>query len=163
MPEQDRFVRGMFAWLGFQSVDRSIIPSYRSAPAGETKYPLFKMVRSVRFERRRLSFSDALLRLAIWCGLAVLGPGALYGGWVMLYVADERPSSDRGLVFDHIVVKVVPGRHEHADDRHRVGFCMSGASMLRVKQRPLLCGEADGLPERDEAAAARPAIRAVHE
>src|ERR1700722_8894435 len=39
MPERDRFVRGMFAWLGFKQT----FVQFHRAPraAGETKYPLF--------------------------------------------------------------------------------------------------------------------------
>lgn len=43
MPERDRFVRGMVSWAGF----RQIAVPYHRAPrfAGETKYPLSKMIR----------------------------------------------------------------------------------------------------------------------
>jgi dolichol-phosphate mannosyltransferase len=75
MPEQDRFVRGMFAWLGFRqtSVDFERPPR----AAGETKYPLWKMVRLAL--HGVVGFSDAPLRLAIWFGLAVSGFAVLYG------------------------------------------------------------------------------------
>ena len=42
MPEQDRFVRGMIAWLGFRQTEVTFHRLERAA--GETKYPLFKMV-----------------------------------------------------------------------------------------------------------------------
>jgi polyisoprenyl-phosphate glycosyltransferase len=80
MPEQDRFVRGMVAWLGFRQAEISFHRLERAA--GETKYPLFKMMRLAT--SAALGFSDAPLRLAIWCGLSVSGLALLYGAWVVL-------------------------------------------------------------------------------
>jgi len=67
MPERDRFVRGMVAWAGFRQV---AVPYKRAARfAGESKYPLFKMV---RFALDGVtSFSRAPLRLATWMGFLV--------------------------------------------------------------------------------------------
>lgn len=78
MPEQDRFIRGMIAWLGFRQTE----VTFHRLPrlAGETKYPLFKMARLAL--NGALSFSDAPLRLAIWLGLAVSACAVLYGIYV---------------------------------------------------------------------------------
>ena len=43
MPEQARFIRGMVAWIGFRQVPFPYDRQQRFA--GETKYPLRKMVR----------------------------------------------------------------------------------------------------------------------
>jgi polyisoprenyl-phosphate glycosyltransferase len=69
MPERDRFLRGMVSWVGFRQVP---VP-YRREPrfAGETKYPLFKMIRLA--VDAVVSFSFAPLRLAVWTGFFVLG------------------------------------------------------------------------------------------
>ena len=75
MPEQDRFVRGMVAWLGFRQTEVAFHRLPRAA--GETKYPLWKMIRLAA--NGALSFSDAPLRLAIWMGLCVSGLALLYG------------------------------------------------------------------------------------
>jgi len=79
MPEQDRFVRGMFAWVGF----RQTVVQFDRPPraAGETKYSLTKMVRLAA--DGVVSFSDAPLRLALWAGLAVSSLAVLYGLWVI--------------------------------------------------------------------------------
>ena len=73
MPERDRFLRGMVSWAGYRQIG---IP-YRRAPrfAGETKYPLGKMVRFA-FDGI-VSFSVKPLRLStlmgfIFAGLALL-------------------------------------------------------------------------------------------
>ena len=46
MPEQDRFVRGMFAWLGFRQTEVTFHRPPRAA--GETKYPLLQDDRGSR-------------------------------------------------------------------------------------------------------------------
>jgi polyisoprenyl-phosphate glycosyltransferase len=66
MPERDRFVRGMVAWVGFRQTP---VP-YKRSPrfAGESKYPLFKMM---RFALDGVtSFSVAPLHAATWIGFA---------------------------------------------------------------------------------------------
>jgi dolichol-phosphate mannosyltransferase len=87
MPEQDRFVRGMFAWLGFRQTE---VTFHRMARvAGETKYPFWRMMRLA--VSGVVGFSDVPLRLAIWCGLAVSGLALLYGLYVIgLWLADSQ-------------------------------------------------------------------------
>jgi glycosyltransferase involved in cell wall biosynthesis len=79
MPERDRFVRGMFAWLGFEQTSVKFHRPPRAA--GETKYPLWKMLRLAA--NGVVSFSDAPLRLALWAGMAVSVLAMLYGCWVI--------------------------------------------------------------------------------
>jgi polyisoprenyl-phosphate glycosyltransferase len=69
MPERDRFVRGMVSWAGFRQIG---VP-YRRAPrfAGETKYPLPKMVRFAL--DGILSFSVKPLRLSTLMGFTSAG------------------------------------------------------------------------------------------
>lgn len=100
MPERDRFLRGMVSWVGFRQI---AVPYKRDARyAGESKYPLVKML---RFASDALfSFSFAPLRLAIWTGffaifLAFAGiawavilrfffdPSHWVRGWASLFVA----------------------------------------------------------------------------
>jgi glycosyltransferase involved in cell wall biosynthesis len=79
MPEHDRFVRGMFAWLGFRAAEVAFRRPARAA--GETKYPLRKLVRLA--VNGVIGFSDAPLRLAIWAGMSVSGLALLYGFYVI--------------------------------------------------------------------------------
>ena len=75
MPERDRFVRGMFGWMGFK---QTAVPFERPVrAAGETKYPFWKMMRLA--VHGIVSFSDKPLRLALWAGLAISGVAALLG------------------------------------------------------------------------------------
>ncbi len=78
MPEQARFIRGMVAWIGFKQVPFAYDREERFA--GETKYPLKKMM---RFALDALTgFSSAPLKLASHAGL-VLSIGSLL---IILYI-----------------------------------------------------------------------------
>jgi dolichol-phosphate mannosyltransferase len=79
MPEHDRFVRGMFAWLGFRAAEVAFRRPARAA--GDSKYPLRKMLRLA--VNGFIGFSDAPLRLAIWAGMSVSGLALLYGFYVI--------------------------------------------------------------------------------
>jgi len=79
MPEQARFIRGMVAWIGFKQVPFSYDRDERFA--GETKYPLRKMM---RFALDALTgFSSAPLKLASLAGFA-LSIGSVL---LVLYIA----------------------------------------------------------------------------
>jgi len=79
MPEQARFIRGMVAWIGFRQVPFAYDRQERFA--GETKYPLSKMV---RFAFDALTgFSSAPLKLASHFGLG-LSVGSVL---LVLYIA----------------------------------------------------------------------------
>jgi dolichol-phosphate mannosyltransferase len=69
----------MFAWLGFLQTE----VAFHRLPrlAGETKYPFLKMLRLAT--HGLLSFSDAPLRLAIWCGVCVSLVAILFGLYVL--------------------------------------------------------------------------------
>jgi dolichol-phosphate mannosyltransferase len=75
MGEQHRFLRGMAAWVGFKQVG---LPYTRPARvAGETKYPLRKMLRLAA--DAVCSFSYAPLKAATNVGMAVAGFAVLAG------------------------------------------------------------------------------------
>jgi dolichol-phosphate mannosyltransferase len=69
----------MFAWLGFRQTEVTFHRPPRVA--GETKYPLSKMIQ-LAFDGM-VGFSDTPLRLAIWLGFTVSGAAALYGLYVI--------------------------------------------------------------------------------
>ncbi len=92
LPEQARFIRGMVAWIGFRQV-----PFVYDRPerlAGETKYPLGKMV---RFALDAVTgFSTAPLRFASHVGLALTGASLL----LFVYIVDRLADRQRGAGLD---------------------------------------------------------------
>jgi polyisoprenyl-phosphate glycosyltransferase len=79
--EQHRFVRGMVAWVGFRQT--AVYYDREARFAGETKYPLRKML---RFAIDGItSFSVLPLRLATWLGL-IAGVVAVAVGLWLFYV-----------------------------------------------------------------------------
>ncbi len=90
MREQDRFVRGMFAWVGFRQTAIEFERDERAA--GQTKWPLGKLIKLAI--SGLISFSDAPLKLALWMGAGVSGVALLYGCYVILkrlFVEDFLP------------------------------------------------------------------------
>jgi polyisoprenyl-phosphate glycosyltransferase len=79
--ERHRFVRGMVAWVGFKQC--AVKYDREARFAGETKYPLRKMI---RFAVDGItSFSILPLRIATWLG-AVAGATAVIAGLWAVYV-----------------------------------------------------------------------------
>ncbi len=128
MPEQDRFVRGMFAWLGFR---QTAVDFHRPArAAGDTKYPFWKMLRLA--VNAVVGFSDAPLKLAIWIGLAVSALALCVGLYaVVRYLENEVIT---GWTSTIVIVSFLSG----------INLLMSGIMGLyigrihaEVKRRPL--------------------------
>lgn len=80
LPEQARFIRGMVAWVGFRQVP--FVYDRHERHAGETKYPLAKMI---RFALDAVTgFSTAPLRFASHAGLALTGLSALLFFYIVI-------------------------------------------------------------------------------
>jgi dolichol-phosphate mannosyltransferase len=80
MPEHDRFIRGMVAWLGFRQVAFEYDRNARFA--GTTKYPLTKMI---GFAADALvSFSMVPLRIATYVGALLTTVLTFVGIWALL-------------------------------------------------------------------------------
>jgi dolichol-phosphate mannosyltransferase len=78
MPEYQRFIRGMVAWIGF----RQVPVHYRREKrfAGETKYPLRKMI---KFAIDAITgFSIVPLRISLYLASSFIG----FAGLLMMYV-----------------------------------------------------------------------------
>jgi dolichol-phosphate mannosyltransferase len=65
MPERNRYLRGIRAWVGFRQT--SVMFDRKERFAGETKYPLKRMLRLAL--DGIFSLSKAPLRMAFWTGL----------------------------------------------------------------------------------------------
>jgi len=79
LPEQARFIRGMVAWIGFRQVPFPYDRAERFA--GETNYPLSKMLR-LAFDAMT-GFSTKPLTFASHVGLALTGASFL----LLIYIA----------------------------------------------------------------------------
>ena len=87
LPEQARFIRGMVAWVGFRQVPIAYDRAERHA--GETKYPLAKMM---RFALDAVTgFSTAPLRFASHIGLWLVAASVL----LLVYIALRLPHRQR--------------------------------------------------------------------
>src|SRR5258708_4583013 len=87
MPERDRFLRGMVSWVGFKQI--AVFYRRDSRLAGESKYPLLKMIEFAA--DGILSFSFAPLRLATWTGFAAIGvalAGVIWAVLLRLFTTD---------------------------------------------------------------------------
>jgi glycosyltransferase involved in cell wall biosynthesis len=80
MPEQARFIRGMVAWIGFKQVPLQYDRDQRFA--GETKYPLRKMIRFA-FDALT-SFSSAPLKLASHAGFILSAGSVLIVAYILI-------------------------------------------------------------------------------
>ena len=105
MREQDRFVRGMFAWVGFRQTAIEFDREERAA--GETKWPVSKLIRLA--VNGLVSFSDAPLRLALWMGMGVSTLGILYGLYVMITRLVAREDYVPGWASTIVVVAFLGG------------------------------------------------------
>lgn len=77
--EKHRFVRGMVAWVGFRQT--SVLYDRDARFAGETKYPLRKML---QFAIDGItSFSILPLRIATWLGVTAGVLAVLFGAWAL--------------------------------------------------------------------------------
>jgi glycosyltransferase involved in cell wall biosynthesis len=75
MREHNRYVRGMFSWVGFRQVG---VPYKRdSRHAGTSKYPLHKMIKFAT--DGIVGFSTAPLRLALMAGVVMAVASVAYG------------------------------------------------------------------------------------
>ncbi|HEY8185486.1 MAG TPA: glycosyltransferase family 2 protein [Pyrinomonadaceae bacterium] len=87
MPERDRFLRGMVSWIGFRQV--AVMYNRAERRAGQSKYPLWKMLRFAA--DGVMSFSLTPLRVALWVGFLSIGlafAGILYALIIRLYTND---------------------------------------------------------------------------
>ncbi|WP_281286827.1 glycosyltransferase family 2 protein [Luteibacter pinisoli] len=81
--ERQRFMKGLFAWIGYRQV--SLRYQRDARLAGDTKWNYWRLT-NLAIEGIT-SFSVAPLRVATWLGLSAASLAFLYGLWVILKVA----------------------------------------------------------------------------
>jgi dolichol-phosphate mannosyltransferase len=91
MPERDRFVRGMFAWIGFR---QATVRFHRPPRAAGDINSVSKMIALAA--NGLVSCSDAPLRLALWSSAGVSALALIYGLVVVGQWALGDPSLARG-------------------------------------------------------------------
>lgn len=79
MPERSRYVRGMIAWVGFRQC--ALLYARDERFAGETKYPLRKMIRFA--VDATTSFSDKPLRVATRIGSFLIAASLVFTIWLL--------------------------------------------------------------------------------
>ncbi len=104
MREHRRFIRAMTSWVGYRQT--GVAYQRHARFAGETKYPFRKMFRLAL--DAVTGFSDLPLKLAYYCGFALLALGLLLG--LVLFVvrlAGSAPLAGQGLTL--AVVMLIGG------------------------------------------------------
>lgn len=81
MPERNVFLRGLRAWTGFRQI--GIEYERQARAAGQTKYPLVKLVRLAT--DGIFAFSTVPLRLATWLGLAGVVLSMMAGVFILAW------------------------------------------------------------------------------
>jgi dolichol-phosphate mannosyltransferase len=91
LPERDRYVRGLIAWVGFRQ--KALLYDRDARAAGVSKYPLKKMVKLAR--DALVSFSLKPLQLPYWLGGASLAVALGAAAWGILgrLLNGEDPST----------------------------------------------------------------------
>lgn len=80
LPERNRYLKGMFAWVGMPTVTLEFDREPRAA--GRTKWNYLKLMHLAM--EGITSFSTRPLRLALLLGLLAAGAGGLFGTWEVL-------------------------------------------------------------------------------
>jgi dolichol-phosphate mannosyltransferase len=79
LPEKNKYIRGLISWIGFKQVPITYVRDERFA--GETKYPLSKMIKFA--STSLLYFSKKPLKLALTIGLISILIGIGLAVWVI--------------------------------------------------------------------------------
>ncbi|MFD3722862.1 glycosyltransferase family 2 protein [Streptomyces sp. NPDC058674] len=100
LPEYNRFSKGLFSWIGFDTVHFD----YRNAQreAGETKWKLGSLLNYGM--DGLISFNNRPLRIAIWLGVSLVALTALYALWITVMAATNGVESPGYVTLVAIIV-----------------------------------------------------------
>ncbi len=140
MPEHARYLRGMFAWVGFHQ--EALLYDRDKRFAGQTHYPFRKMLKLAA--DGVMSFSDKPLKLPLWLGFFWL----LLGGLLALVLLVMALAGVSGGLWWMAALNSVLGGSILA------GIGILGAYISRIyeeaKQRPLyIVADTQGFPQED--------------
>ena len=80
LPERSRFLRGLVPWVGFKQI--GVLYDRKEREAGESKYPISKMVRLAT--DGITSFSNIPLRMSFYFGAIATIAGFILGVWAVI-------------------------------------------------------------------------------
>jgi polyisoprenyl-phosphate glycosyltransferase len=150
MPERDRYVRGMFSWLGFR---QTAVEFHREArAAGATKYSYRRLAKLAMDSM--ISFSDVPLRLALWLG-ALVSLGAVLFGAFVIALAFIHPNAVPGWSSLAVLVSFFAGANLFTTGI--IGLYV-GRIHNEAKQRPLYVVRDEVGFDRAERKTARPVL-----
>jgi glycosyltransferase involved in cell wall biosynthesis len=105
LPERNRYIRGLRAWIGF---DQTAVPFERQARyAGETKYPFSRMVRFA--VDGMLALSKTPLRIATYFGFIMSGASFLLAIIFVIQKLSGAPNFTRGWASTIVIVLFLGG------------------------------------------------------
>ncbi|MEV8038988.1 glycosyltransferase [Streptomyces sp. NPDC086182] len=98
--EYNRFSKGLFSWIGFDTVTFD----YQNAPreAGETKWKFGSLLNYGM--DGLISFNNRPLRIAIWAGLSLVCVGAAYALWIIVQAVTNGISTPGYVTLVAIIV-----------------------------------------------------------
>jgi dolichol-phosphate mannosyltransferase len=105
LPERSRFLRGLVCWVGYKQTGVQYDRAERSA--GESKYPISKMLRLAM--DGITSFSSSPLKLSLIVGFIATGVGFLAGLWALVSKFLYPESTDPGWTSLMITVIFIGG------------------------------------------------------
>ncbi|MFE5632151.1 glycosyltransferase family 2 protein [Streptomyces sp. NPDC056543] len=100
LPEYNRFSKGLFSWIGFDTVTFDYQNAAREA--GETKWK-FSSLLNYGMDGL-ISFNNRPLRIAIWLGLTLTGLAALYAMWIVVAALTQGVSAPGYVTLVAIIV-----------------------------------------------------------
>ena len=105
LPERNRYIRGLRAWIGFRQT--AVRFERQARYAGETKYPLRRMVRLAI--DGMLALSKMPLRLATYFGFLVSGASFILGVVFVIRKLAGAPNFTRGWASTIVVILFLGG------------------------------------------------------
>ncbi|MEU4268343.1 glycosyltransferase family 2 protein [Streptomyces sp. NPDC026092] len=100
LPEYNRFSKGLFSWIGFDTVTFDYQNAAREA--GETKWKFSSLVNYGM--DGLISFNNRPLRIAIWMGLGLSALAALYAIWITVMAITDGVSQPGYVTLVAIIV-----------------------------------------------------------
>ncbi|KPH97966.1 MULTISPECIES: glycosyltransferase family 2 protein [unclassified Streptomyces] len=171
LPEYNRFSKGLFSWIGFDTVHFD----YRNAQreAGETKWKFGSLLNYAM--DGLISFNNRPLRIGIWAGVSLVGLAALYAVWIAVMAMTHGVTAPGYVTLVAIIVGIggvqmimlgLIGEYIgriYYETKRRPHFLVKEAHGADPQARPDAAGVRTGERERGGLSASRLTVTAEHE